>query len=104
MPGSHILNLAWADVQRELRAADNKSPVPFVCESSLRHSRNWFCAFGGLPENRIQLLCIDRIGARKVHLGRLARAPSILVIHFVEKPAAQVFVISLKGRLRSWPQ
>lgn len=55
------------------------------------------------PENRIQLSRVDRIGPGKVHLGRLLRPRSLLVVHLKEKSAAQVLIIGLIRRLRSGP-
>lgn len=54
-----------------------------------------------LPENCVQHLRICRVGTRKIHLRRLLRARSFLVIHLEEKPATKVVIIGLIGWLRS---
>src|SRR5579859_7550704 len=59
---------------------------------------------GVLPENRIQFVCVHSIGTRKIHLLRLLRPRSLLVVHFEEKPGAQVCIVGLIGRLRSRPR
>src|SRR5580700_188896 len=68
---------------------------------SLPYSRRRLLVSGVLPENPIQLLRVDGIGTREIHLGRFLRTRSFLVVHLVEKPAAQVLVVRMIGRLRS---
>src|SRR5580692_4647192 len=70
---------------------------------SLPYNRRRLRALGVLPENRIQLLCVDGIRTGEIHLGRFLRTRSFLVVPLEEKPAAQILVVRLIGRLRSRP-
>jgi len=85
------------------RAALHTWLSPPLSRRGMRVLQRWHgdVAFGILPENRVQLLRIGRIGPGEIHLRRFLRSRRSLFVGLIDEAAAQIFVVNLIRRLRS---
>src|SRR5260370_27881228 len=89
-----------AELNAGLKACLRADLHPAIGSAVALHGWHWDAALCILPEDRIQLLSIGRIGPGKIHLRRFLCSGSFLFVHPIDKAAAESLVVHLLRRLR----